>query len=605
MRFEPSDLLEAYVCRCPRTYLGNRCQDRAAIIEFHHNQTDTLLRFSAALLQLCDIEQRRTVTNLVVRHQSLYRQAWPSTIRIFYEKRINPRLALMKVFQAGQDLPQLNVTYYLVYSRNQATISITMALTAANRCPNVSELLATNTSNGECRARVRRASIVMFLEIADNSLSLIYRYHSLCFDSPHRLCFYDDSYACMCNTEQHAECYRWYSSTIDTCRHCLADGYCVRGSLTDTSDFACICPRCHYGSICQHNTQLLSFTLESLLTADLLSPNRPARLFAACFFLLIPFIFFLAGLLNNLSAAMTFQRPKIAQIGVGHYLMWTCWLSQLSLLALIMKILHVIIGTQGLMHESLLVNRWMCKMITFGLSTTTRVTYWLTALVSVERVYITLFPTGIQLKKPKTAKVLIAIVLALTIVSHVHEVVFYNIVQDPKYSQHGKDWQVHVPSSWYSPYDFVLVGTWCAAQYSSIFGRFDRANVLIHHLAPSIIHLSCTLLLIAMIARRRAHVTGADGARLFREQIFKRKDLFIPSCFIIISGLPQFIISFLFACTELKLAWQRYALITAYLVTFTRQMLTFFLYIQPSSMFKEEFYMTSIGQRFQSMSHSA
>ena len=108
-----------------------------------------------------------------------------------------------------------------------------------------------------------------------------------------------------------------------------------------------------------------------------------------------------------------------------------------------------------------------------------------------------------------------------------------------------------------------------------------------------------------MIARRRAHVTGHDGTRLFREQIFKRKDLFIPSCFILFSGLPQFIITFLFACTELTLAWQRYALIIAYLVTFTRQMLTFLLYVQPSSIFREEFYLTSIGHRYRQQLHSA
>ena len=246
------------------------------------------------------------------------------------------------------------------------------------------------------------------------------------------------------NRERHAECYRWYSSTIDTCQYCLAEGHCVRGSLTDRSDFVCICPRCHYGSICQHNTQLLSFTLESLLTTDLLSANRSTRLLATCFFLLIPLIFFLVGLLNNLSAAMTFRRPKIAQIGVGHYLIWTCWLAQLSLLALIMKIVHVIIGTQGLMHESVRLNRWMCKVVTFALSASTRTTYWLTALVSIERVYISIYPTGTQLKKPMTAKVLIAIVLAMTVASHVQELLFYDIVQDPKYSEHGQYFEAEI-----------------------------------------------------------------------------------------------------------------------------------------------------------------
>jgi hypothetical protein len=106
-----------------------------------------------------------------------------------------------------------------------------------------------------------------------NISTIIFRYHELCNKPYSLICFHDDNYICLCDIYGRAECSR-YNSTLDECNgRCLADGQCIHGDLDDRKDFVCLCPQCYYGSICQHNTKLFSFTLETLLTNDLYSSS--------------------------------------------------------------------------------------------------------------------------------------------------------------------------------------------------------------------------------------------------------------------------------------------------------------------------------------------
>jgi hypothetical protein len=66
---------------------------------------------------------------------------------------------------------------------------------------------------------------------------------------------------------------------------------------------------------------------------------------------------------------------------------------------------------------------------------------------------------------------------------------------------------------------------------------------------------------------------------------------------IIFSALPQAILSFTYACSELKQPWQRYTLLTTYFLSYLPQMLGFILYVLPSTTFSEEFRQTVVGQK--------
>jgi len=134
---------------------------------------------------------------------------------------------------------------------------------------------------------------------------------------------------------------------------------------------------------------------------------------------------------------VTFKRTKPSLIGVGHYLFTNSIISQLSLLCLVIKILHIIINTKSLIFHPIL-NMIMCKMVSYFLSVFTRMCFWLTAFVAMERLYVTLYPKNNWLKQPKTAQRIILFIIIVLLGSHVHELIYYSNVTNPKYLERGK-----------------------------------------------------------------------------------------------------------------------------------------------------------------------
>jgi hypothetical protein len=112
-------------------------------------------------------------------------------------------------------------------------------------------------------------------------------------------------------------------------------------------------------------------------------------------------------------------------------------MSQLSLLCLVFKIIHVLISTKSLTRHPIF-NNILCKMVSYLLSACTRMCFWLAAFVATERVYVTLYPKNGWLKQPRIARRMILLIVILTLGSHVHELIYYNNVKDPKYLDHGK-----------------------------------------------------------------------------------------------------------------------------------------------------------------------
>ena len=106
-----------------------------------------------------------------------------------------------------------------------------------------------------------------------NSTTSVFFYHLICQSKKNTntslTCFRDLNYFCICEFDHYrAECFG-YNRSIDQCSSCLSNGYCLKGELNDKSDFVCLCPRCHYGQMCQYSNELMSFTLDSLIVKDI------------------------------------------------------------------------------------------------------------------------------------------------------------------------------------------------------------------------------------------------------------------------------------------------------------------------------------------------
>ncbi|CAF4374104.1 unnamed protein product [Rotaria socialis] len=169
------------------------------------------------------------------------------------------------------------------------------------------------------------------------------------------------------------------------------------------------------------------------------------------------------------------------------------------------------------------------------------------------------------------------ITLLIHLVMHIHELVYYRTVQGPHSSA-------------------VL----CITDFhTNIVDTYNRTMTFIHHMAPFCVQIVTITLLIAFTARRRSKTTGKrmTFTRQLIKQFSTQKELYTMPTIIILSALPQIILTFSLACTELN-GLKQHALLVAYLLSFAPQLLGFVLYVLPSSAYKKEFSETKIGKSF-------
>ena len=149
----------------------------------------------------------------------------------------------------------------------------------------------------------------------------------------------------------------------------------LQGESNDNKHFLCLCPHCHHGKMCEYSNALMSFTLDSLIVQDIQNHYQ----MSSSIYISIAILIFLFGLFNNLCSFLTFLRPKPRKFGVGNYLLISSIVDQCSLLLLLLKIIHIIFGSNGTLffHQSL--NLYSCKITSYLLSIFTRICYWLTS----------------------------------------------------------------------------------------------------------------------------------------------------------------------------------------------------------------------------------
>ena len=376
-------------------------------------------------------------------------------------------------------------------------------------------------------------------------------------------------------TIQRAQCLR-FDPYSDKCQHCLSGGHCVRGNPEREQDFICLCPRCTYGSVCQFSAQLFSFTLDSLMLKDV----QVRKNLSISVYVFITSLTFLTGILSNLCSLLVFSRKNPRKVGVGNYLLLVSIMNILSLTFQYGKIIHILLGSSELLVDNK-INLILCKLLSPITSVTTRISYWLSSLITIDRLCSVLYPTQSRIKKPNGALLFSLVTVLIVCGMHIHEFLLYKIIRaDPQQTN---------PSAVICVIDF----------YNESWLIYNRCNVLIHYLIPFIIQVISITLLIVWAAKSRARTNGKSPinfSQVLKNQFKTKKELYITPAVIIVAALPQLILTSSFACTELRNDWQRYALLVAYLFSFTPQICSFFIFVLPSSSYKAEFLKTRTGK---------
>ncbi|UJR18900.1 hypothetical protein I4U23_022028 [Adineta vaga] len=426
--------------------------------------------------------------------------------------------------------------YFLLYSLRQSLINIT---SSPRHCPLASSYLSQD----------------MNPSIAD-----VFKYHQICQNDTDRFCFHDQDYFCICEPDNYrAQCFL-FPSQIDHCDKCLSTGKCIRGDPKASDDFMCLCPSCHYGHRCESSLHAFGFTLDSLLI------NSLKRVKIA--YLSIVFLLFLIGLFNNFCSFVTFMRQVPRKVGTGNYLLIVTCLNQLALLCLLLKFISITLNT---------VELYSCQTISYLFSVFSRSTYWLTSCVSIDRLLLLLYPTSISLKRPCLAIGISICIFILLLGMHIHEIIYYTVIQ-------------HQSTN----------ALMCVTNFNTIpILTYNRVSTMIHYLAPFLIQVISVTSLIVMIARSRMKIATKkmDFLQMFNKQFQNQKELYITPTIIILSALPQLILSFSFACSSFNDS-QRHTLLITYLLSYVPQILGFVLFVLPSNTYKNEFFETAMAKNY-------
>ena len=259
------------------------------------------------------------------------------------------------------------------------------------------------------------------------SVSSPIQYHHMCIVNDELVCFHDDQYLCICGTNHtHVKCFL-YDDRLDRCSNCLSGGRCLRGHHQRTNDFLCLCPPCYSSRQCQFSWKSFAFTLDQLFYVDLTSSAKQIR---SALIIIFSILGFLLASPNNLFSFITLRQRACLRNGVGHYLLSLSITNQINLAVFVVRLIHLIHSIIGGRTPSM-TDEILCRSSNYLLTCSGRLVYWLSSLIAIERVYVTVVLNGQLLGKPSTARRLVAFTTMIVLISHCYELIFCMTFHDP------------------------------------------------------------------------------------------------------------------------------------------------------------------------------
>ena len=314
----------------------------------------------------------------------------------------------------------------------------------------------------------------------------ILKYHRLCQENRNLFSFYDEHYLCVCEDDHiRAECFG-YDHSLDRCSRCAAGGRCLQGHQSQLNDFICLCPLCRSGRTCLFNTEIFAFTLDQLFITDLISSSL------SFYFLIIgPLIIFFLGLLNNICSYVTFRRLKCLRNGIGVYLLCMSISNQINLGILAARLIHLSFNITD-HHLHMTFNKIVCKLLSYLLSCSSHIPYYLSSLVAIERLYITLFYNGQWLKNPHIARRLIGLIIIVVGSSSAYELLFVNLQTDIN-NKSGAMCVVEFPLS-----------------TRSVWLLIHQTVTIIHSILPLFINICCTCMICCVLIKSKMRTSATN-----------------------------------------------------------------------------------------------
>lgn len=448
--------------------------------------------------------------------------------------------------------------YYLIGTRPIFNRSnpISKTVHPSDRCPSIEELL------GESITRL-------------HPLRRMKLYHLVC--STGQTCFSDVNHFCLCEPfdgRRDANCFEFNSSIQHDCfgqSDCENEGICLqdRGFCPTTS--MCVCRECYFGTRCQLQLSFFGLSLDAILGYHIqphLGIAHQSAIVKTSAALIV--VVFVAGLINAILSFITFRYHESRQIGCGIYLFASTFAVLLT-----MTMCGVKFGLLLLVHMREITNRsflfGQCLLGDFLLKVALNIDQWLNACVALERAITTLKKTKYdKTKSRRTAKLIVATVVALTIGTMIHDPIHRRLFfEDSDESEQQR--------------------VWCIARYSPRLKVYDTFINIAQFALPFLINIISAVIIIISTTRQRA--TASQKNRADRKTLYKQlrqhKHLLIAPALLIALALPRLIISLKSGC--MKSSGDAWLFLAGYLVSFLPSTSTFVIFVLPSKLYKDYF----------------
>jgi hypothetical protein len=330
----------------------------------------------------------------------------------------------------------------------------------------------------------------------------------------------------------------------------------------------CVCSSCFYGTKCQFSTSGFGLSLDAILGYHII-PNfsishQPNIVKIS---LTLNIILFIAGFINGILTMITFKNKIIREVGCGIYLLGLSITTLLTMILFGSKFWIFIFSQMAFISNRSFI-KIQCISLDFLLQLCLNMDRWLNACIGIERALTAIKGTSFQKKTSKrTAKIIIVILIILLISTSIYDPFYRRLIDEENDSEKR---------------------IWCIVTYSSSLKIFDSIMHTFHFVAPFIINLIASNILIRKKSRQQSNFqVDRTYNQLLREQFYEHKNLFIAPFILVILALPHLIISFVSKC--MKSANDSWLFLIGYFISFIPPMLTFVIYVLPSKFYKDEF----------------
>ena len=361
-----------FTCVCAQGYSGIRCEvaDTHITIQFDRNLVKTnssiFLHFVTAFQD--NSHERRTTFKKIAFGQNL--------VSLYVQQPFHILLV------------ELSNQIYLTVMREAFIYSehINTHIRQQQHCPFVHRLLNQTLRDSPPSYRIKF-------------------YPLLCRQNRQLMCFYDETYMCLCDLDRFSNCFEFNRTLSYDCKNqneCLNGGHCFEDNVNCPIVIMCVCGDCYYGNRCQFSTKGFILALDPILGYHI-KPNvsisqQPSIVKVS---IAIVTLMIIIGLINGLLSIMTFATKESRDVGCGWYLLASSSLSTCTTVVLAVKFWQLVLSQQMVLTNRSYLT-FTCLATDGILKALLAASEWLNACVAVERIFTIL--KGVRFDRVKSRK---------------------------------------------------------------------------------------------------------------------------------------------------------------------------------------------------------